>query len=88
MTLRCLRCGDPFDPAEEISQERCGACESKLSQALVWKGEDAMWRMILRYRKGTERHPTVLALDALETVPHGTLKERDHDPGDDKAGVR
>ena len=73
MTLRCLRCGDPFDPAEEFSQERCGNCEDKLTQTLVWEGPGAMWRMILRYRKGTERHPTVLALDALEATPHGTL---------------
>ena len=75
--LPCLRCGDPYDPAETFSDERCDGCESKLTRLLVWRGPAAMWRAVARYRKNMARHPTYetlsAALDAMESVPPGTL---------------
>lgn len=74
LRLRCLRCGDEYDTAEVFCEDRCDDCEYKLSQVLVWRGERAHLRAVLRYRSQVG-HPTEMALDALESTPHGTLVE-------------
>lgn len=60
--LRCLRCGDWYNPATAFCDDRCGECEAKLDQILVRRGSMALLRAAARYRRNTERHPTVLAL--------------------------
>jgi hypothetical protein len=87
LRLRCTRCGelDEMDPADVYTW---GLCFGSHRKALATIGGasarelDAFNRFHARYQKNATNHPTfkalTAALDALETTPHGALREDIH----------
>jgi hypothetical protein len=62
LRLRCVRCGDwhEREAGDPYLPEICGACFTKF----LARGTHALLPFVDRYRRGTERHPTMLALKA------------------------
>lgn len=60
LRLRCVRCGDwhERDAGDPYLPDICGGCFNKYLEC----DTDALLRFVDRYRRGTERHPTTLAL--------------------------
>lgn len=66
LRLRCVRCGDwhERDAGDPYLPELCVRCFSLMLERAHEHGNygAGLGRYIDRYRRGTERHPTVLAL--------------------------
>lgn len=85
LRLRCVRCGDwdEMEPDQMYGWALCSSCWRKASEVLD-SGIDekrvrAFHRLMDRWQRNVESHPTyralTAALDALEAVPHGSLAE-------------
>lgn len=97
MTLRlpCLRCGDIFDTdsLDPYMPDICQSCFSKGLAVLNGRPHEPLqharfYRWCARYQKNAANHPTTLALtaalEALESVPHGSLDvDVDGNPNDE-----
>jgi hypothetical protein len=77
LRLRCIRCGDwdEMDPTEMYGWGLCSNCWSRHPDLISDPRPFLRW--MDRWQRGMERHPTYkalsAALDALESVPHGSL---------------
>ena len=67
LRLRCVRCGDwhEREVGDPYLPELCSPCFSKMLEAANAHRDYATGLdcFIMRFRRGTERHPTMLALE-------------------------